>query len=759
MSGPIAADVARLEAQIAGQRQDLDRLRSKIATCSVIDLATGMLMEQLGCTLAEARRQLASLATESGHTLAGFAAQITHQPEPGTGDRPGTMPVSLAWAGIHGAPDGTALAAALLDDALAPVGAAAVALWLTEPDGGLELAGQAGFGELEASRWRRIHPGMETTAQETARGAEIWWPKGQPAGDDRSLIGQWPDGARAALPLISAGHPIGSMEVCWREPLDGFPPALRRQLAALADVGAQALEAGPRGADPGSRHRAQWIFGLLDAVLDGFWFMRPVCDPRAGRMKSGVSDFRIDYVSSAFRDPAGRSRSDLAGRRLREIWPEAALPGRLLDASATVLATGRPQELNGDPAARPGPVGDVYVATVAPLHDGVAVVWQAKDDTGRLATLLEHAQRLGRIGGWEENLRTGEVHWTEPTFALFGRQTGNPVPIAQLDSLVPADDVPAVRGFRDALLLERRESVAAFRVIRSDDGSVRQMRAHAEPVTDPAGGLIAVRGAYQDVSADYHTQLAFAATREQLADAEQWAQEEHRLALRLQQAITPLASEPLAAVGLDVVARYRPSGAGHLVSGDWYDTVLLPTKQVLVVVGDIAGHGLDAVTGMVATRNALRGLAMTGKGPGALLSWLNSAACQLSPSIIGTVVCGIYDPGERSLRWARAGHLPPVLVRRGRASALSLPEGLLLGADPGAGYEEVTTSLRPGDVLLLFTDGLIERRDQAIDDALTSLLGIASQPLRHTGSYADEVVAATAANTDDDACLVVVHVR
>ncbi len=90
---------------------------------------------------------------------------------------------------------------------------------------------------------------------------------------------------------------------------------------------------------------------------------------------------------------------------------------------------------------------------------------------------------------------------------------------------------------------------------------------------------------------------------------------------------------------------------------------------------------------------------------------------------------------------------------------LSLPQGLLLGADPEARYTEVATSLQLGDVLLLFTDGLIERRDQPIDDALDSLLEIASQPVKNIGRYADHVVAAATSNTDDDACLVAVHVR
>ncbi len=98
--------------------------------------------------------------------------------------------------------------------------------------------------------------------------------------------------------------------------------------------------------------------------------------------------------------------------------------------------------------------------------------------------------------------------------------------------------------------------------------------------------------------------------------------------------------------------------------------MLLPSRQVLLVVGDIAGHGIDAVTGMVALRNCLRGLAITGAGPASLLGWLNEVACHLTDGIIGTAVCGLYDPAARTLRWARAGHLPPVLVRDGSATEL-----------------------------------------------------------------------------------------
>jgi serine phosphatase RsbU (regulator of sigma subunit) len=261
------------------------------------------------------------------------------------------------------------------------------------------------------------------------------------------------------------------------------------------------------------------------------------------------------------------------------------------------------------------------------------------------------------------------------------------------------------------------------------------------------------------VSADYHTQVAFAATRDRLADTEERAEEDRRLALRLQRAITPRSARPVETPGLDVAARYRPAGQGNLVSGDWYDTVPLPTGKVLLVVGDIAGHGIDAVTGMVALRNCLRGLAITGAGAATLLSWLNRIACHLTEGIIGTVICGLFDPADRTLRWGRAGHLPPILVRDGVARQLDLPQGVLLGADPDVEYEEATTALCPGDTLALFTDGLVERRDESIDESMTSLLAFAADPAGDIASFADHLLGHARSDTSDDACLVAVRVR
>jgi PAS domain-containing protein len=759
VTDPSGADMVRLNALVERQRRELDKLRSAAAARSVVDLARGMLMEQLGCTPAEAERQLVRLAAESGIAATELAAQITHQDPPGEPPEAGMPQVSLARAAIETAASGNAVASALLGEALGGLGAVAVAIWLTEPDGGLELVGEAGFGSHEASRWRRLHPDMPSLPQQVARdGLETWWPGGPPPGDERPLPGRWRDGAWAGLPLHDAGAALGVMVVCWPEPAAEFPAPLRRQLASVADVAAQALGIRlSQGALPPD-HEAAGMLALLDGLLDGYVFARAVRDPD-GR----VTDFRVDHVSDGFRDPAGRGAAELTGRHLLELYSETLTAGGLFDRCLAAVEGGAPQRLPGEAVAAQAGSGTPGAGIrIARLYDGVVIAWREAGEADRLGALLQHAQRLGRVGGWEEDVRSGEVNWTEPTFALFGLPPGDPVPVADLPSHVVADDVPAVRGFREALLHGRMESAAAFRVVRADDGSVRQIRAYAEPVTEPGGAVIAMRGVYQDVSADYHTRLAFAAAREQLADTEERVAEEHRLAIRLQEAITPrsaAADELVEAAGLDVAARYRPSGEGNLVSGDWYDTVLLPSKKVLLVVGDIAGHGLDAVTGMVAVRNSLRGLAITGASPATLLDWLNRAAAHFTDGVLGTAICGLYDPADRTLRWARAGHLPPVLVRDGRAEQLPLPEGLLLGADPDASYAEEVTSLRLGDTLLLFTDGLIERRDEPIDEAIAGLIRAASHPVGDVSEYADHLLDQAASNTGDDACLVAVRVR
>jgi serine phosphatase RsbU (regulator of sigma subunit) len=770
-------EVLRLSAVIDRQRRELDRIRTAAAGEAVVTMARGALMERLGLSSAEAATQLAELAAATGIPLAEMAAAVlsplasaVRSPDDAedldahSASAVTTGPRSLMIeAAAELAADGAELVGTLASQVLAPLGATTVVLWLLEADGALTLLGEAGLPLGEASRWWHIPPQLDCPAQRVAHGAaDIWWHAGRPAGDRAPVSGR-AGAARAVLALRERnGELLGVMEVGWPEPLPAFGTEIRGHLSDLAAGCAPVISARLSHGNLAAAHPRPAVFELLDGLAEAVLAVRAVRD-EGGRL----IDFSIEHVSPGFRDPAGRTGTELAGLTLLEAYPASVAGQGLFTRAAQVLADGVAQYV-------PGPIGEPMAdLRVARFFDGVIFTWRDAP-AGRLTALLDHAQRLGRIGGWEEDLVTGAVRWTDSAFELFGLvpRPGAEIPLADLHSYVMAADKPAVQRFRQDLADRREAATATFRVVHPDDRGVRQIRVFAEPVTDVTGTVVALRGAFQDVSAHYHTQVALAATRDQLADSEQRVAEEHRLALRLQRAIMPPDEQPARVAGIDVAVRYRPAGEGHLVGGDWYDTLLLPDKDVLLVVGDVAGHGIDAVTGMVAARNSLRGLAITGAGPAELLRMLNGVMCHLSPGVVGTVICGRYSPATRMLRWARAGHLPPILLRGGRrahprtARQLPLPGGMLLGMDPDAAYEEASEPLERGDTLLLFTDGLIEQRSASIEDVLAefvAILGSGALDARGTrrltaAAQANRALACAVSDTADDACLVVVRI-
>jgi PAS domain-containing protein len=752
-------DAVGLTALLAEQRRRLERARDQAAARSVTDVATGILVDRLGCSPAEAIGHLARLAAGTGTPLVDLAADLVNlaADDPlaqaarrAAAEHRSAARPRLAEVAVLHAEDGDEIAMALLEETLSLSGAVAAALWSLCPDGALELIGAAGLDPLERSRWRRVPSQMDSLQQRVVRGgAPIWWPggAGRRAGVP-PLTGDERDGARAVLPLTAEDGCTGVLEIRWTGALRRFTPALREEITALAQVCARTLDARPRHAGDDT---ALDVAAVLTGLSDAFAMLSPLRDA-AGQ----VVDLRVDLAGRDVPRMIGHSARALLGRSLSEVLPMTALPGGPLEVGIGVLATGRPAEADW----RTGDAADaVQRVRFARIADRLVLTWP---DGGRIdatAALLDQVQRLGGIGAWQHDLVSGRVLWTDRTFALFGLPPSAPaVGLDELVRQVSPPDRETVRRFH-AQLLRGRPAVTTFRIVRADDESVRQIRTFAEPVTGPAGTVIALRGTYQDVSARYHSEVALAVTKDRLADTEQRADDQERLALHLQQAIMPDAAQPVSAAGLDVAVRYRPAGEGHLVGGDWYDAVVLPDKKVLLVVGDIAGHGLEAVTGMIALRNSLRGLAITGSGPAELLRLLNNVAHHLTAGTFATAICAVYDPADRSLRWARAGHLPPVLVRNAVAGLLPLPAGFLLGLSPDATYEETTTTLEVGDALLLFTDGLVERRDMPLDEALADLIRLAGRPVGDVEDFSDHLLGGTGANTNDDTCLVTIHLR
>ncbi|MEU5703886.1 SpoIIE family protein phosphatase [Streptomyces aurantiacus] len=784
--GKLAATVERLRREVRAAQAQADGR-------ALIELAKGILVERLGCGPAQAARQLAELADQAGVTPLELAVDVINQSardrlsdvagaflagakgavgtagdrektaaDPEQTQRSAAVRLREAESGALAAPDTQAVADSLFHHALTPLGAVAVAIWTARSDGSLTLSGSAGFSPAEAGRWHYVPPGVVTVARTSLTERAGQWIRSLSATGLPS-IGQHdhPDGGRAALPAGTGGRVHGVLEVVWPSPLEPQPPQVVRQVEALAELCAHTLEtyAFVHGGDTGSEPRvlpdAAELVDLADGLHDPALVLVPYVDG------GHLVDFRVHHVNSRFLDPAGRPHGLINGALLLEAYPMAAGESELFQRVERVYATGEP--FRAQRMSLTSLVDQVTLASVADISisrhgNSVLLIWRIEDETARLASLLQHAQRLGRIGGFEENLLTGDITWNSQLFSLYGRSPASaPVPLEELALHAHPDDAVVIGRFLRTLLHHRRPASAAFR-LRGPDDVTRHIRVVAEPVLDADGRPFVVRGAYQDISAHHWTEVALAATRDQLAHSEQQATERNRLTLQLQHAIMPPTQAPLRAPRLDVAVRYRPAETEQLVGGDWYDAVVLPSGLVLLCVGDVAGHGMEAATSMVVLRNALRGLAVTGAGPGQLLTWLNSVAHHLTGSITATAVCGIYDPDSRTLRWARAGHLPPVLVRAAEAVSLPLLKGLLLGAVPEVTYAEDEVQLAVDDTLLMYTDGLIERRDRTMQESMTQLLTTVRTSPCTLDQQLDRLLTYSRSDTDDDTCIVGIRV-
>ncbi|MFH9729192.1 SpoIIE family protein phosphatase [Streptomyces sp. NPDC017260] len=784
--GRLAATVDRLSREVRAAQAEAEGR-------ALIELAKGILVARLGCGPAQAARQLAELAEQSQVTPLEFAVDVINQAardrmsevtdafltataaaqaavaqEGADGAEAGeavaesaAVRLRAAESGALAADDTQAVADALLEQALRPLGAVAVAIWAAGYDGSLTLAGSAGFSAAEATRWRYVPPDVATVARcgLTERAGQ-WITSLAETGLPSVGRHQYPDGGRAAVPAGTGGRIHGVLEIAWPAALAPQPPQVVRQVEALAELCAHTLESytPPHGAgqEPRVMPDAVELMDLADGLYDPALVLVPHLDA-----EGHLADFRIQHVNKSFLDPAGRPRAVVGGALLLEAYPMAAGDSELYQSVERVYATGEPfraRRMNLTALVDQVPLSALADISVSRHGNAVLLIWRIEDETARLASLLQHAQRLGRIGGFEENLLTGEITWNGQLFDLYGRpQASTPVPLEELTAHAHPDEAVVIGRFLRTLLHHRRPASAAFRLQRPD-GVTRHVRVVAEPVLDADDRLLLVRGAYQDISAQHWTEVALAATRDRLAHTEQEAIERNRLTLQLQHAIMPPTQTPLKVPALQVAVRYRPAETEQLVGGDWYDAVMLPSGRVLLCVGDVAGHGIEAATSMVVLRNALRGLAVTGAGPGQLLSWLNIVAHHLTGGVTATAVCGLYDPARRTLRWARAGHLPPVLVRGPGAEPLPLLRGMLLGAVAEAVYEEDEVQLAGEDTLLMYTDGLIERRDRSVEEALAQLLSTVRPTPKTLDQHLDRLLTYSRSDTDDDTCLVGIRV-
>ncbi|MEV6616988.1 SpoIIE family protein phosphatase [Streptomyces sp. NPDC051051] len=210
-------------------------------------------------------------------------------------------------------------------------------------------------------------------------------------------------------------------------------------------------------------------------------------------------------------------------------------------------------------------------------------------------------------------------------------------------------------------------------------------------------------------------------------DNARWFQSVRNTALTLQRSLLP--DHPPRHPGLELASRYQPAQATSEVGGDWYDVIPLTDGKTALVVGDVMGNGIDAAATMGRLRTATCAYADLELDPGSVLQHLDKITRGLEHYIV-TCLYAVYDPRTGQFRIANAGHMPPALAGPGHEPRLlDLPTGAPLGVG-GVPFETTTTDLVPGDMLVLYTDGLVETRQHSIDDRLDVLLGFLDEPGR-----------------------------
>ncbi|MEU1778033.1 SpoIIE family protein phosphatase [Streptomyces abikoensis] len=813
--------VVALGKVVAKLRADNERLERQASTTAVLERAKGVLMARSGCSAPAAYEELTRRAAAGSRTLTeecwivlgeihqrpAVPAAREGQRPPGTTDVPGDGSV-FAPAAHHTRHTGTdvpnppsqpnpskppnqlnppnqsipsnppetitlgALSEALADVtdphdlawrlldhlAAAPVQADAVMLYTRTGDNALELTGHAGVGATVAAQWRHVPPVAGVAALEVIRrGEPVWLEDAQHDIGHYHLIGEpsrWP--TRAWLPVVTGGTVTAALGVL-RTTDAPFEPAARELLQQVAPLCAGNLSmTGASRARPADR-TAQRVQAVFDALPGAAVLLTPL------RSAAGqVEDFRVDAAAPDSVDVAGRHGRQLVGARVLECYPTIA-GSPVWNGYLETLRTGAVFETDSFPyqeVASGVRQHSTYKLRAAKLDDRLVITWACEDEAGRQRRLLADLQRVGNLGWADWNLAADTITWSPQVYDILDRDRSlGPMPLEELPSRLLPEDLPAFARELQELLGRGTPLDHPFR-IRTAAG-VRHLRMVAETVPDADGTPVEIHGFVQDLTARRRAELALTESRQAVQAQRNVLEAERTVAARLQHALLPLPGQSLNLADLRVDVAYLPSHDDLNVGGDWYSALEMPDGSVLFAVGDVAGHGIDAVATMAQLRFTAKGMVFTGSSLTGALHRLNTLLLHAHDGhhSTATMVLGRYDPTRRCLAWAQAGHPPPLLVRQGKTEFLAPPEGMLLGATPQPHYGEAECRIEPGDHLLLYTDGLIERPREHLDEGFDRFAEAARRELGEAdaGSLQPLLDRLLSGEQRDDVCLLDVH--
>ena len=343
-----------------------------------------------------------------------------------------------------------------------------------------------------------------------------------------------------------------------------------------------------------------------------------------------------------------------------------------------------------------------YVGTATDIHERKAMEQALRGSEARFRELSNTAP----VMIWTTDER-GSVTFVNEGWLRFTGSTLQQELGARLEHGIHPDDVDEVVASWTAAFARREPWETEYRLCRHD-GEYRWIVDRGVPryEADSFAGYIGT-------ATDIHERKSM---EERLRTV---YEREHRVAETLQRSLLP---ERLPEIeGVELAARYLPAGKGAAVGGDWYDALELKDGRVAVVVGDVVGHGLRAAAAMGQLRNACRAYALVESSPAEVVARLNRLVATGGEEAMATVFYLTLDRETGDVVFASAGHPPALVLAPSGPVFLDGGRSVPIGASESAVFREETARLPQGSTLLLYTDGLVERRDVALEDRLAQL--------------------------------------
>ena len=517
-----------------------------------------------------------------------------------------------------------------------------------------------------------------------------------------------------------------------------------------------------RRRDPGGREVRQRLDLALEAAALGVWDWDLDAEmlswdvrcrtmfglPDAGDVVSTATVHRAVHPEDRERVVAARRGAEAGAGvdvEVRTVAPDGGQRSVLVRGQVMPDAAGRPSRLVG-----------VTLDTTEHRRESA----QHAEDAARMAGLVATAQQLGEASSEADVLDVVTRHGTDllgvagTALCLLDGVGGGRTVRTLTTSFVPDPALPVLSALPvDYPMPVVRTAVTGRACFLPD-------RAAAEELVPGAGGLYALSGVQASAAVPLHARgTTVGALTVAFVEARPWRQADRellvafaaltsqaleRITARADQAAAAaevagmsqvlqrsLLTEPPEPDHAQIVVRYRPASAVAQVGGDWYDAFLQPDGATVLVIGDVVGHDSVAAAAMGQLRSMMRAIAVhTGDGPARVVAGTDRLLRALVVETTATAVVVRLEQGAAqraagttTLRWSNAGHPPPmVLAPGGDVTVLSADEpDLLLGVDPATDRGESTTVVERGATVVLYTDGLVERREQPLQDGIDLL--------------------------------------